>query len=127
MRANKVHPSILGFDLCSKENDSVIGLILLINMVFTGFVYYIKRKEELIKHYVHYRESRQYYTPFNTFALYFFCGFLSGFMAGLIGIGAGIIMVTSMLYKGIIAREAAATSAFNYFMLSLNVLVAFNI
>lgn len=41
-------------------------------------------------------------------------------MSGFLQMGAGMIMVPVMLEYDFIARCAAATSAFNYFMISLN-------
>lgn len=37
--------------------------------------------------------------------------------------GGGLILVSTLLYKKIIAREAAATAAFGTFMIALNSLI----
>lgn len=50
-------------------------------------------------------------------------GFLAGFVSGFLGMGAGFVMVPTLLYSGLIPRCASATSAFIYLMISLNNLI----
>lgn len=50
-------------------------------------------------------------------------GFGAGFLSGFLGMGAGFIMVPVLLHCELIPRCASATSAFIYFMISLNNLI----
>ncbi|CAD8079318.1 unnamed protein product [Paramecium sonneborni] len=123
MRSNKYNNSIIGIDACTLENNLVLILILCANGIYTILVYWNKRNEEYYKDLVQYRPEFRYFTPKKTFWLYYLGGCAAGFSTGFIGMGGGIIMVSVLLHKKIIAREAAATSAFGTFMIALNSLI----
>ncbi|CAD8055924.1 unnamed protein product [Paramecium primaurelia] len=123
MRSNKFNNSIIGIDACTLENNLVLILILCANFIYTTLVYWNKRNEEFYKDLVQYRPDFRYFTPKKTFWFYYLGGCLAGFSTGFIGMGGGLIMVSILLHKQIIAREAAATAAFGTFMIALNSLI----
>ncbi|CAD8085192.1 unnamed protein product [Paramecium primaurelia] len=125
MRSNKYNNSIIGIDKCTLENNLILLAIVGINITYTFFVYRSKRNEEYHKDIVQYRPNQRFFKEKKQFFFYYFGGFLAGFSTGFLGMGGGLIMVTLLLSKNIIAREAAATAAFGSFMISLNSLILF--
>lgn len=123
MRSNKYNHSILGLDPCTVNNNLIILVLLGANVIYTSLVYWNKRNEEYYKDLVLFRPEERFFTPTKTFWLYYIGGWLAGFSTGFVGMGGGIILVAFLLHHKIIAREAAATSAFGSFMISLNSLI----
>lgn len=59
-------------------------------------VYYYMRKRELLKNTVNFYPTERYFTPVRKFFLIYSAGMATGFVAGFIGMAAGLMMVITM-------------------------------
>jgi len=62
--------------------------------------------------------KERYYNP-KIFIKIYLTGLASGIISGMIGLGAGLVMVPTLLYLEIHPRVSSATSAFNYVFIAL--------
>ena len=120
MRATSRSKSIVGLKPCTWQNDMMIFALICVNIVYTTGVWFYGRKKELQMDQYKFNTEERYFTPFKKFILIYLGGFGAGFVSGILGLGAGLIMVPTMLSSGLVARCASSTSALNYFMISLN-------
>ena len=49
MRSNNYNNSIIGLDSCTFANNLIIFVLLAANLLYTTFVYWVKRNEEYKK------------------------------------------------------------------------------
>lgn len=66
--------------------------------------------------------AERYYTPVKRFWIIYACGFGTGFAAGLMGMAAGLVMITTMVEFGLPARVAGSTANFCYFLITCTLL-----
>ncbi|KAM3146178.1 hypothetical protein pb186bvf_001835 [Paramecium bursaria] len=123
MRATPRSESIIGLKACTWQNDMMILVLIFANIIYTTIVWFYGRKKELQMDQYKFNTEERYFTPFTRFALIYLGGFGAGFTSSILGLGAGFIMVPTMLQAGLVARCASSTSAVNNLMISLTNLI----
>lgn len=123
MRSTEYYTSYVGIPDCTTGNNLILVLLVIVNVAYGAIVYYLGKRRELMMDSVNFKPEERYFTPISRFGLIYLGGCAAGFVSGFIGMGAGLTMVPVMLSYGLIARCASATSALNYFMISLNNLI----
>ncbi|CAD8152877.1 unnamed protein product [Paramecium octaurelia] len=118
---NKI--SYVGIKDCTWQNDFMIFILILANVLYDYLIWQFGTKQEKQFNQINFLPKERYFTPINRFFKIYAGGFLAGFVSGFLGMGAGFVMVPTLLYSGLIPRCASATSAFIYLMISLNNLI----
>ncbi|CAD8128248.1 unnamed protein product [Paramecium sonneborni] len=120
---NPKKPSYVGIQDCTWENDFMIFILIIANVLFDYIAWKFGSNQEKYFDQLNYLPNERYFTPISRFFKIYAGGFGAGFVSGFLGMGAGFVMVPTLLYSGLIPRCASATSAFIYFMISLNNLI----
>ncbi|CAD8204017.1 unnamed protein product [Paramecium octaurelia] len=106
---------------CQPWNFYVVLLLIAVNMIITSLVYFFQRKKELLKDTINFYNHERYYNQFEKFFLIYTAGWATGFIAGFIGMAAGLMMVITMVQFKLIAAVAGATANYCYFLICLQV------
>lgn len=72
-------------------------MLVLANIVYTVVIWMYGRKRELLKDTVGFMPNERYFNPLSKFLLIYAGGFGAGMVAGLLGLGAGLVMVPTLL------------------------------
>ncbi|CAD8152852.1 unnamed protein product [Paramecium pentaurelia] len=120
---NPNKPSYVGIEDCTWENDFMIFILIITNVLYDYLILQFGTKQEKTFNQINFLPKERYFTPISRFFKIYAGGFLAGFVSGFLGMGAGFVMVPTLLYSGLIPRCASATSAFIYLMISLNNLI----
>ncbi|CAK65998.1 unnamed protein product (macronuclear) [Paramecium tetraurelia] len=120
---NPSKPSYVGIYDCTWQNDFMILILIIANVLFDYVAWNFGSRQEKYFDQLNYLPNERYFTPISRFFKIYAGGFGAGFVSGFLGMGAGFVMVPTLLYSGLIPRCASATSAFIYFMISLNNLI----
>ncbi|CAD8114964.1 unnamed protein product [Paramecium sonneborni] len=109
---------------CDVWNFYMMILLFAVNILITGSVLLLFRKKELIKDSVRYKLKERYFTPTRRFFKIYGAGCATGFIAGFLGMAAGLTMFVTMVQFGLVAACAGATANFGYFIVCLQVFVS---
>jgi hypothetical protein len=98
-------------------------LLFTVNIIITlGTLYYF-RKREMIKDRVKFRMRERFFTPIKRFFMIYGAGWATGFIAGFLGMAAGLTMFVTMVEFGLVAASAGATANYGYFFVCLQVFI----
>ncbi|CAD8102386.1 unnamed protein product [Paramecium primaurelia] len=106
---------------CQPWNFYVVLLLIAVNLIITSLVYFFQRKKELLKDTINFYNHERYYNQFEKFFLIYTAGWATGFVAGFVGMAAGLMMVITMVQFKLIAAVAGATANYCYFLICLQV------
>ncbi|CAD8048045.1 unnamed protein product [Paramecium primaurelia] len=113
------------FSACEPWNFYMLILLFGVNIIFTFFVFFYMRKKELLKNTVSFNMNERYYTPISRFFKIYGAGWATGFIAGFLGMAAGLTLFVTMIEFGLVAAAAAATANYGYFIVCLQVFIQF--
>lgn len=68
---------------------------------------------------INFYNHERYYNKFEKFFLIYTAGWATGFVAGFVGMAAGLMMVITMVQFNLIAAVAGATANYCYFLICL--------
>ncbi|CAD8062874.1 unnamed protein product [Paramecium sonneborni] len=120
---NPQKPSYVGIEDCTWKNDFMIFVLIVANVLYDFFIWQYGTNQEKLFNQINFLPKERYFTPISRFFKIYAGGFMAGFVSGFLGMGAGFVMVPTLLFSGLIPRCASATSAFIYLMISLNNLI----
>ncbi|CAD8066827.1 unnamed protein product [Paramecium sonneborni] len=120
---NPLKPSYVGIEDCTWENDIMIFVLIVANVLYDFLIWQFGTNQEKQFNQINFLPNERYFIPISRFFKIYAGGFLAGFVSGFLGMGAGFVMVPTLLFSGLIPRCASATSAFIYLMISLNNLI----
>ncbi|CAD8196992.1 unnamed protein product [Paramecium octaurelia] len=110
---------------CNVWNFYMMILLFAVNILITGTTLLVYRKKEEIKDTVRYKMKERYFTPTRRFFKIYGAGCATGFIAGFLGMAAGLTMFVTMVQFGLVAASAGATANYGYFIVCLQVFVSF--
>ncbi|CAD8155082.1 unnamed protein product [Paramecium octaurelia] len=120
---NPKKPSYVGIEDCTWQNDFMIFILIVANVLYDYLIWQFGTSQEKQFNQINFLPKERYFTPISRFFKIYAGGFMAGFVSGFLGMGAGFVMVPTLLFSGLIPRCASATSAFIYLMISLNNLI----
>lgn len=94
-------------------------LLFGVNLLITLWVLFYMRKKELLKNNVNFNMNERYFTPISRFFKIYGAGWATGFVAGFLGMAAGLTMFVTMMEFGLVAAAAGATANYGYFIICL--------
>ncbi|CAD8102383.1 unnamed protein product [Paramecium primaurelia] len=112
-------------DPCNQWNLYMMILLFAVNIIITGLTLLYYRSKEQLKDSVRYKLKERYFTPTRRFFKIYGAGCATGFIAGFLGMAAGLTMFVTMVQFGLVAASAGATANFGYFIVCLQVFVSF--
>ncbi|CAK92851.1 unnamed protein product (macronuclear) [Paramecium tetraurelia] len=95
---------------CNVWNFYMMILLFAVNILITGTTLLVYRKKEEIKDTVRYKMKERYFTPTRRFFKIYGAGCATGFIAGFLGMAAGLTMFVTMVQFGLVAASAGATA-----------------
>ncbi|CAD8196723.1 unnamed protein product [Paramecium pentaurelia] len=110
---------------CNVWNFYMMILLFAVNILITGTTLLLFRKKEEIKDTVRYKMKERYFTPTRRFFKIYGAGCATGFIAGFLGMAAGLTMFVTMVQFGLVAASAGATANYGYFIVCLQVFISF--
>ncbi|CAK88144.1 unnamed protein product (macronuclear) [Paramecium tetraurelia] len=113
------------FSACEPWNFYVMLLLFGVNFVFTLLVFFYMRKQELLKNTVQFNVNERYFTPRTRFFMIYGAGWATGFIAGFLGMAAGLTMLVTLMEFNLVAAAAGATANYGYFIICLQVFISF--
>ncbi|CAD8204027.1 unnamed protein product [Paramecium octaurelia] len=112
-------------DPCNPWNFYMMIVLFAVNIFITGLTLLYFRYKEQIKDNVRYKLKERYFTPTRRFFKIYGAGCATGFIAGFLGMAAGLTMFVTMVQFGLVAASAGATANYGYFIVCLQVFVSF--
>ncbi|CAK58421.1 unnamed protein product (macronuclear) [Paramecium tetraurelia] len=113
------------YSACEPWNFYMMILLFGANLIITVWVLFYMRKKELLKNTVNFNMNERYFTPISRFFMIYGAGWATGFIAGFLGMAAGLTMFVTMMEFGLVAGAAGATANYGYFIICLQVFISF--